>query len=134
MKTKQKNLQPWLEYFQMLHVYGQKGLLEMMPAKHEAYITQSALHTITGASGKQKLTELYSSVINTVRRIRTYAAWLSAADDDYVMQPFALHVVKEEEPHDLLYTILIERRRKWWSLWSKTDTIDVITYQDEKHG
>ena len=41
--SKRKFLQPWLDYFDMLHTYEQKGYLEVKPDKHEAFITRAAL-------------------------------------------------------------------------------------------
>ena len=94
---------------------------------------------------------------DTARHIRQYAAWLAAAqkglstfdpraayDPDkplpviptaelsaYLAQPFALNVVQPDEPHDPLYTLLIETRRPWWCLWLPHDHIEVITYSEE---
>ena len=46
MTKKHKNLQPWLDYFDMLHTYEQKGYLQMEPQKHETYVTRAALLTL----------------------------------------------------------------------------------------
>ena len=133
MKTKHKDLQPWLDYFEMLHRYEQSGFLQMEPEKHEAYVTQTSLHTLTGEKDTPPVTtsdnihrlRAYTAVI---RRLRTYAAFLSTHGKGYPKRPFAVHVVKDDHPHDLLCTVLLERRRRWWSLWMKVDCFEVITY------
>ena len=124
---KHKDLQPWLEYFEMLRRYKEKGLLHMQPDKHEAYVTEPALHAMSPGNDPQKqMTD--GSIFRTVRRLRTYAAWLLTEEKSYFNQPFAVNVVKDEPPHDPLYTIVMERRRKWWRLWMLTDCIEVIDY------
>ena len=51
---KHKDLQPWLEYFEMLRRYKEKGLLHMQPDKHEAYVTEPALHAMSPGNDPQK--------------------------------------------------------------------------------
>lgn len=89
-----------------------------------------------------------------VRHLRTYAAWhhahaegLSTFDPrvaydpmqplpkipvgplmDYLRQPFALNVVKPDEPHDPLYTILLTQVRQFFRTREK---VEVITYDDK---
>lgn len=119
------NLQPYLDYFGMLRQYEISGFIEVMPDKHEAYITRAALHT---------LAPLREAVPQVARHIRAYAAWEANVSDSsqpgihYSNAPFALHVVQEDAPHDLLYTLLLTRRRRWFSPWRKSDSIEVITY------
>ena len=93
-----------------------------------------------------------------VRHLRTYAAYLAAHAEglstfdprvgydptqplpkiptgpltEYLRQPFALNVVQPDEPHDPLYTLLIETRRTWWRLWLPHDHIEVIAYDEPK--
>lgn len=131
MKAKKKNLQPWLDYFEMLQTYETKGLLEMKPDKHEAYITEPALFALTKAKDLMDAWQRALAACETpivLRRIRTYAGWKSLHDDGYLSRPFALHVVRDEEPHDLLYTIVITSRRRWWKLWMWHDSIEIIEY------
>lgn len=153
--SKRKSLQPWLDYFELLHTYEQKGYLEVKPEKHEAYITRAALFSLSptpslpGGEGVAADTH----VIETVRHIRVYTAYLSAVSigaeypaeisDEGVTappipaselkecmdRPFALHVVKENAPHDLLCTLLLTHSRVWWRLWTKAEQIEVINYQ-----
>jgi hypothetical protein len=131
MSKKRKNLQPWLDYFKMLVTYESNGLLEMQPAKHEAYVTRPALHAMTeGDDPWRQLT----SLPKTVRRLRAYAGWKSCEGKDYLKAPFAVHVVKDEKPHDLLYTVVLTPRRAWWKLWMTADRIDVIEYDNGKEG
>lgn len=170
--AKRKDLQPWLDYFDMLRTYKRKGFLEIPEQRaqsgtrsdsdesqqcstenqaqldrHEAYITRAALFTLTEYDDVESLTERSAdamtrrtrSVTDAVNRIRIYAAYvrqwknvkdgkLSEAYAD-VDSPFALHVVKEDEPHDLLYTLFFTRKRTWRSLWlTKCDHIEIISY------
>ena len=135
--SKTVNLQPWLDYFEMLHAYEQNGYLQMEAEKHEAYVTQSSLHTLSGEKDTPPATtddnirrmQSYAAVI---RRLCTYAGWQSREGKGYMKRPFAVHLVKDEHPHDLLCTILLERRRRWWSLWFMVDSFDVIVYTSDK--
>lgn len=130
MKARVKNLQPWLDYFSMLQVYEGRGFLEMTPDKREAYVTQAALYAVT--PGDDPYRQL-ASMAATIRRIRAYAAWRSREGKDYLKDSFAVHIVKDDEPHDLLWTVLITSRRVWWRLWTWHDHIEVIDY-DGKEG
>ncbi len=133
---KHQNLQPWLDYFQMLQTYQLKGFLEVHADKGEAYITQPALHAMTEGSDPEE--QLKSGAIfETARRIRTYAAWLdawkaargAARGEEYLRQLFAVHVVEDKHPHDLIYTILLTQERKWWCPWKLTECVEVVTYE-----
>ena len=126
-KKKRKSLQPWLEYFGMLRAYEQKDLLLIMPDKGEAYVTHPALYAMT--EGDNPLRQL-AAIPRTARRIRAYAGFKSAEGPGYLLKPFALHVVEEQQPHDLRYTVLLRRRRRWWSLWFKVETVDVFDYTE----
>ena len=136
MAKKKTNLQPWLDYFKMLQQYEHKGFLQMNPKEHEAYVTRAALLTLA----------------DTLSRLRAYAAyrWAPAVgqqhpvdinDPDaplpdipkaeltaYFSQPFAVHIVKEDYPHDLLLTLLLQQKRSWRTAWRNVDTIEVIDY------
>lgn len=118
---------PWLDYFDMLNTYERNGYLELNAEKHEAYMTQPALHAMT--EGDDPKMQMGKDIWKTARRIRTYAGWKSQEGTAYADLPFAVNVVKHELPHDLLYTLLMERRRKWWSLWFKVECIEVIDYR-----
>ena len=123
-----RDLQPWLDYFRMLQAYEAKGLLEVMPEKHEAYVIQTALLAMT-PDGTGPMDQLVNAVPVTMRRIRAYAGWLSREGEGYMDRNFALHVVGDDGRHDLKYTMLATRRRVWWKLWRKADLLDVITYE-----
>ena len=127
--SKRKSLQPWLEYFDMLHTYEQKGYLEVKPEKHEAYITRAALCTLspTPALSEGEGGAADTRVLDTARRLRTYAAYRSASDADYDKYAFALHVVKEEPPHDVLCTLLLTRKRNWLGI--RRERVEVINYE-----
>lgn len=126
--VKRNNLQPWLEYFNMLYAYEDKGLLDVFPEKHEAYITQAAVHAVS--DGDDPVRQLAKAVPDTLKRIRAYAGWRSREGAGYLSRAFALHVVRDDAPHDLLYTLLLVRRRVWWKLWRLTDTVEAVTYDD----
>lgn len=124
---KWKNLQPWLDYFKMLHTYEEKGLLETKPADMEAYITRPALFSLSGG-GTDRLA-IVSGALKVLKRLRAYCGWKSQKGAGVLDVPFALHVVKETDPHDLLFTLVLVRRRVWWKLWMKADTVEVISYE-----
>lgn len=129
--TKTTDLQPWLDYFDLLGTYERKGFIEVMPDKHEAYVTQPAIFTLADADVHERL-QTAKAVFDVALRIRAYAAWQSQEGQPYLKQNFALHVVEPEHPHNLLYTLLLTQTRRWLRLWRKTDSIEVITYQTKR--
>ena len=159
MTKKKTNLQPWLDYFKMLQRYEQKGFLQMNPKDHEAYITRAALLTLANidAVDIQPVTSSLSDekLIDLISNLRAYAAYRSApavgqqhpADMNdpaaplpaipeaeltaYLSAPFAVHIVKEDYPHDLLLTLLLQQKRSWRTAWRTVDTIEVIDYTEE---
>lgn len=127
MEKNRKDLQPWLDYFDMLKTYENNGYFELYTERHEAYVTLPALHAMTpGDDPQQQIQD--GSIIETVRRIQGYAAFRSTDGKDYLKQPFALNVVHPEPPHDLLYTLLITHHKSWRTLWRWRDSIETITY------
>ena len=156
MAKKKTNLQPWIDYFKMLQQYEQKGFLEVKPKEHEAYVTRAALLTLAGidAVDVQPVTSSLSDdkLIDLISILRAYAAyrWAPAVgqqhpadmnDPDaeipvipeveltaYFSQPFAVHIVKEDYPHDLLLTLLLQQKRSWRTAWRTVDTIEAIDY------
>lgn len=133
MAKNHKDLQPWLDYFDMFRRYEQVGYLELYTERHEAYVTQPALHAMTpGNDPQQQLRD--GSITETVRRLQCYAAFRSTEGNGYLKQPFALNVVQQEPPHDLLYTLLITRHKSWRTLWRWRDDIEVIDYTGKEDG
>ena len=159
MAKKKTNLQPWLDYFKMLQQYEQKGFLEIKPQEHEAYITRAALLTLSNINPEDIqsatiLSQPPTIIADTLFRLRAYAAyrWAPAVgqqhpvdinDPDaeipvipieeltaYFSQPFAVHVVKEDYPHDLLITLLLQQKRSWYGRMK--DVIEVIDYNERK--
>lgn len=156
MTKKKTNLQPWLDYFKMLQQYEQKGFLQMNPKEHEAYVTRAALLTLAGIDMEDVQSAAISSqpeaLADTLSRLRAYAAYRSApavgqqhpADMNdltaplpaipeaeltaYLSQPFALHIVKEDYPHDLLLTLLLQQKRTWYG--RRKETIEAIDYTE----
>lgn len=135
--AKHQDLQPWLDYFEMLHTYEEKGFLLMKPAEHEAYVTQPALYTLSARAARLPITpdnaellqqQLASDMPDILRRLRAYAGQLSMQGSGYLDQPFSLHMVLPDSPHDLLCTFLMTRRRRWLWLWRKKDCIQVFDY------
>lgn len=126
---KNKDLQPWLDYFDLLHNYEQRGLLELQVDKHECYVTQPALHAMS--EGDDPAEQLRSGAIaDTLRRLRAYAAFCAQQGEQYLASNFALHIVKDEPPHDLLFTLLLTKKRNW--LRREKEHIEVISYKDDK--
>jgi len=186
-----KDLQPYLDYFDMLRTYAEQGLLEVLPAAHEAYITAPALYALSYVDDIDKLVKhvehtgnrfeqlrlnakLFQSLTATTNNIRIYADFLNANAEGFkqyqeasesakdtpastsavrqaaenlrkpqvvngkdpltpfrgnkLSETFALHVVGEDHPHPLRYTILATTKRRWYTPWKKTDHYEVITY------
>lgn len=130
MRKKKDNLEPWLDYFRMLRVYEREGFLNVLPEKHEAYITRAALCTLACCDPEETL-RLAKGVRRTLAGIRAYAGWMSRDGGDYLRYGFALHVVHEEAPHDPLCTVFSSRRRAWWKLWRMADRVEVIGYSEK---
>ena len=107
-EKKHKDLQPWVDYFEMLRANVESGFLQMSVAKHEAFVTQPGIHAMSKGDDPAKQIE-DGSIINTAHRIFVYAAWLSGEGNGYLHKPFAVHVVKPDEPPDMIYTILFTR-------------------------
>ena len=150
MTKKRTNLQPWLDYFKMLQQYEQKGFLQMNPKEHEAYVTRAALLTLAGIDAEEVQSAAISSqpkaLADTLRNIRAYAVWLEAALPTPATEtaaansslftlhsslktPFAVHIVKEDYPHDLLLTLLLQQKRAWYG--RRKETIEVIDYTEK---
>ena len=123
-KKKHKDLQPWLDYFDMLRVNVVSGFLQMSVVKHEAFVTQPGIHAMSEGNDPAKQIE-DGSILQTAHRIFTYAAWLSGEGNGYRHKPFAVHVVKPDEPHDMIYTILFTRVLRFMR-WK--EKVEVINY------
>lgn len=140
MKRNVTNLQPWLDYFDLLRSYELNGYLEILPDKGEAYITQAAFFTLTGYDDDADLVNNNTddairrlrTCTTLLRRLRAYAGWRSQEGKGYLKKPFAMNVVSDNRNNDPLFTMLLTRRRKWWALWRKVDDIEVIQY-DTRH-
>lgn len=128
--AKNPDLQPWADYFRVLQSYETDGYLELKPDLHEAYITQPALFALTGAVTQEDFTtaRTLKQVKRIVRWIKAYAAFKSVAGSEYLQGNFAVHVVKPEPPHDMLYTLLLTERRRWFCPFRKIVSIEVVTY------
>lgn len=158
-KNKHQDLQPWLDYLKMLQQYEAKGFLQMNHMEHEAYVTRAALLTLAGIDAEEVQSAAISSqpeaLADTLSRLRAYAAyrWAPAVGQQhstdmndpaaplpaipeaeltaYLSQPFAIHIVKEDYPHDLLLTLLLQQKRSWRTAWRTVDTIEVIDYTEK---
>jgi len=130
--AKSKDMQPWLDYFEMLHAYENNGFLQVEEGKHEAYITQTALPSLSGFDTADDIFRQCMSLGKVVRHLRTYAGWKSTEGKEYLNRSFAVHVVQDNEPHDLICTVLLRRRRRWWSLWLRRDSFEVVEYEPKK--
>lgn len=136
LRKKYRDVQPWLDYFEMLQTYEKCGYLQTEPEKNEAYVTQPALYTLAGVDFSTRelgydinMPYILKSVMYAVRRIRAYVGWQSQKGEVILSHPFAINVVTPDERHDPLFTILITSRRKWWKLWRWHDSIEVISYR-----
>lgn len=154
--SKHPDLTPWLDYFKMLQQYEAKGFLEIKPAEHEAYVTRAALLTLSledvssfmfqvSRNDAQQEPETRNlkpetndkALVALLSRIRAYAGWKAAAADpsaishqpSYISVPFAVHIVKEDYPHDLLLTLLLQQKRTWYG--RAKDTIESIDYTEK---
>ena len=105
-----------IDYFDMLAAYEKNGLLELQTDRHEAFITLGAFFTLLGADPLKDAAVRMKRICRTVTRLMAYAGWKSLQGKVYLGRPFAVHVVKDDVPHDLLYTMLLMRRR-WWNPW-----------------
>lgn len=136
MTKKPTDLQPWLDYFKMLQTYERNGYLEVMPDKHEAFVTQAALLTLLGTDETTLVEDLadqqrmLTTTTDFLQRIRCYAGFKSQQGEQYLSENFALHIVKDEPPHDMLNTILLTKKQDW--LRREKEHIDVISYTEEK--
>ena len=117
-------MQPWVDYFEMLRANVESGFLQMSVVKHEAFVTQPGIHAMSEGDDPEKQIE-DGSVLQTAHRIFTYAAWLSGEGNGYRHKPFAVHVVKPDEPHDMIYTILFTRVLRFMR-WK--EKIEIINY------
>ena len=131
--SKTVNLQPYIDYFDVLNRYIEKSYLEVYPDKGEAYITEAALNVLSNTDAFPQEKDLVMegarrlrAYTATLRHIRAYAGWRSQEGKSYLDKPFALHVVKDMHPYDVLFTLVLSVRRHWWALWRPTDHIDVI--------
>lgn len=124
------NIQPWLDYFDMLRTYEEKELLNVLADKHEAYMTLPAFLSLCPSFSLHS-SRFQRESLDLLRRIRAYAAWRSTVGTEYMTYHFALHLVKDEQPYDLLCTILLTPRRRWFSLrrlLGMKEKVDIITY------
>ena len=123
-KKKHSDLQPFLDYFSMLREYVEKGYMQLDVKEHAVYITQPAIHAMS--PGNDPAVQLRDgSIENTAFRIRAYVAWLSGEGNDYLDRNFSVHVVKDEEPHDLIFTLLFSQPR---GIFRTKPKVEVITY------
>ena len=158
MAKKRTNLQPWLDYFKMLQRYEQEGFLQMNPQEHETYVTRAALLTLSNINPEDIqsatiLSQPPTIIADTLSRLRAYAAyrWAPVVGQQhpvdindpnaeipvipieeltaYFSQPFAIHIVKEDYPHDLLLTLLLQQKRTWYGRCK--ETIEVIDYTEK---
>ena len=123
-EKKRKDVQPWVDYFEMLRANVESGFLQMSVVKQEAFVTQPGIHAMSEGDDPEKQIE-DGSVLQTAHRIFTYAAWLSGEGNGYHHKSFAVHVVKDTEPHDMIYTILFTRVLRFFK-WK--EKVEVINY------
>lgn len=122
MSKKYKDLQPWLDYFEMLKAYVNDEYLQMDVERHECFVIQSAIHAMS--DGDNPMIQMRDgSIEKTARRLRAFAGWKSCEGASYLHQQFAVHVVADEGKHDPLYTILLTMKHHLWKWVEKTDVV-----------
>lgn len=138
--ARSRNLQPWLDYFDMLQQYCKDGFLLVDTENHEARITRVALFTVAGYSddpealadrSPQAISRRLAAMKFALLRIRDYAAWLSREGKDYISRPFAIHAEEDSssaEPGRRRFTVVITTKRRWWKLWQWHDHLDITSY------
>ena len=105
----------------------------MMKEKREAYITRAALLTLMGVDetdivGGFADQQIPMAVISTILQLlRGYAGFLSQQGKKYLEGNFALHVVGDDPPHDLVLTLLLTTRKRRF-LPGMKETVEVIDY------
>lgn len=128
-----KDLNPLIQYFKKLHAYECGGFLDVMKEKREAYITRAALLTLMGVDetdivGGFADQQVPMTVISTILQLlRGYAGFLSQQGKKYLEGNFALHVVGDDPPHDLVLTLLLTTRKRRF-LPGMKETVEVIDY------
>lgn len=85
-----RDLQPWIDYQDMLNQYVRCGYLEMSPSKNEAYITEAAFFTLFGVFADRDYTNNIAAAVRAWRKarlvvhvIRMYALILDTHSDAY---------------------------------------------------
>lgn len=162
MSKHRKDLQPWLDYFQMLRRYEENGYLELHPDKREAYITRVALLTLSQLANAQTVTQ---ALFRYLMQRCAHAEGLEYYDDAMRVNPdgpasdkpawtteelsaharavtreladgtFALHIVKEDAPHDLLFTIVLSHpARVWWKPLQPKEHYEIIDYRERPYN
>lgn len=131
--AKYKNTQALLEYFSMLRSYEENGYLEIQGDKYEAFITRAALYSLVPESTREDVDVM--TVARSAAAVTRYIAAYRCYRRREVLsrEPFALHVVDDDAPHELSFTVVQSRRCVWWKLWLGEDECnDFIFYKDEK--
>lgn len=127
------------------------ALLTLVPEDVSSFKFQDSSEPTDSKAAAAQLETLNLNLETCVSAIRAYAAyrWAPAVgqqhpidinDPDaeipvipteeltaYFSVPFAVHVVKEDYPHDLLLTLLLQQKRSWRTV----DTIEVIDYTEK---
>ena len=108
----------------MLREYVEKGYMQLDVKEHAVYITQPAIHALS--PGNDPAEQLRNGAIaRTALCLRAWAAWMSGEGNDYLDRNFSVHVVKDEEPHDLIFTLLFSQPR---GIFRTKPKVEVITY------
>lgn len=129
------------------------ALLTLVPEDVSSFKFQDSSEPTDSKAAAAQLETLNLKLETCVSAIRAYAAyrWAPAVgqqhpvdinDPDaeipvipieeltaYFSQPFAVHIVKEDYPHDLLLTLLLQQKRTWYG--RTKDTIEVIDYTEK---
>lgn len=152
-----KDLQPYLDYFDVLRKYAEQGLLEVLPAAHEAYITAPALYALSYVDDIDKLVKhvehtgnrfeqlrlnakLFQSLTATTNNIRIYADFLNANADGFKEYQEAAETAKDTPASTSAVSQAAENLRKprktkvngQWSMVNGNFALHVVS-DKERH-
>jgi len=133
------DLGPRFEYFGVLQTYVQQGLLEILPAANEAYITAAALYSLSYTSDIDKkvmeaeqagnkrerqrlLAEQFHSLTKTTEDICIYSNFLNAAAEGFKQYQQASELAKDTPASSTAVRQADENMRKPQSVNRKKGT------------
>ena len=83
-------------------------------------------------AGSEDISATETAAANSQLSARPLVARKARTLNSQLNTPFATHIVKEDYPHDLLLTLLLQQKRSWRTAWRTVDTIEAIDYTEQK--